>query len=136
MSDKQESELNLECVVCDKFTGGPVLCSVCRAKAEFRAIGKACDRSREAKFTKGPWSFKPDIENSFDLGAIVAANDWTVANIMADCTSASEAEPTANAHLIAAAPELYETLSAILPSLVGLFRTRAEEVLAQAEGKD
>jgi hypothetical protein len=40
-----------------------------------------------------------------------------------------------NARLIAAAPELYETLAAILPSLVGLFRTRAEEVLAKAEGR-
>jgi hypothetical protein len=42
----EKGETLLECIVCNSFTGGSVLCSECMAKAEFRQIGKACERAR------------------------------------------------------------------------------------------
>ena len=65
-------------------------------------------------YSAGPWRVKIHTGNGVTIGD---ADDWTVesASGLAVCfEGASTPEAHANAHLIAAAPELYETLKAIV----------------------
>ncbi len=51
----------------------------------------------------------------------------------------SDAEVTANAHLIAAAPDMYEALNLVKPGKElnwDIFMLKAKQALAKAEGKD
>ena len=59
----------------------------------------------EPKYTKGPWE---NVDDAY----IEAANGTVVVNEMN--TALPDEQITANAHLIAAAPELYEALEAML----------------------
>ena len=63
----------------------------------------------EAKFTKGPWSA---ISNGsyYDIGVI---NDCSLIPISPRVCIGATHEDEANAHLIAAAPEMYELLREI-----------------------
>lgn len=59
----------------------------------------------EAKFTKGPWVNSP-------LGPWIIETKDEIE--IADISASSLVNATANAHLIAAAPELYEALEDVL----------------------
>jgi len=103
----------------------------------------------EAKFTKGPWEALTN-GNAYNFETVVtfknAADGWicTVYDDCDDCTLPDGA----NAHLIAAAPELYDMLYALMggdekmqvaiggnPSYVDGFMSRANSVLAKARGE-
>lgn len=95
----------------------------------------------ETKFTPGPWhrseSDKWDIESP-DVA------DGSVICVVTDPdgdTSALDAECEANAHLIAAAPDLYVALDAIVTAIkeqdirFGPLTWDAEQALAKARGE-
>lgn len=82
----------------------------------------------EAKFTKGPWR----ILDKYQVGIDVNFGDgfFTIAS----CQAFNEAK--ANAHLIAAAPEMYYALQEALPlishkAVIGVIN----EALAKARGE-
>lgn len=58
----------------------------------------------EAKFTKGPWHYEV-ISDTVEAG-----QHTTVCNMDIGCNQDENEENIANAHLIAAAPDLYEAL--------------------------
>jgi len=96
----------------------------------------------ETKFTKGPWSIEYDQWNSLeqprDVWACIIAPDpndavpWFVANVL--CC----AESSANASLIAAAPEMYEALDFVSAHLTNdplAAHERIRAALAKARGE-
>jgi len=105
------------------------------------------------KFTPGPWKADALNEDRFAyyiLPAINAAGQWGpwIADIMGHIndTFPSEEQARANAHLIAAAPEMYEALkeAEILYARYGLLAqestcgpwiNKVRSALAKADGK-
>lgn len=86
-------------------------------------------------YTKGEWKVyweRPDAKDNSDCRIITDGGE--VAIMLAPDLN----ECKANAHLIAAAPELYEALGALVAAYVdeGLLAERAEQALAKAEGKE
>ena len=77
----------------------------------------------EAKFTKGDWVANGAFVGHVDLGcdAIVSG---------AGCKEIFFKEAEANAHLIAAAPEMYEFIEAYMGG-----HPEAEQLLAKARGE-
>jgi hypothetical protein len=63
----------------------------------------------ETKFTKGEWKATYDMDGDF----IICADDTTLAGV-GDYGGTSKVEDEANAHLIAAAPDLYASVSEFL----------------------
>lgn len=84
--------------------------------------------------TRGPWETKP-ARIGRDV-AIVAAGKFIVAEAFEDIREAGEQSPevTANARLIAAAPDMLEALKAMLPFVHGLMEHEIKKVIAKAEG--
>jgi hypothetical protein len=92
-------------------------------------------------FTKGPWTVKPrrdDYSIEGDGERIASVDNWENAN------------PRANARLIASAPEMHALLKAVLPifedcakerhrmhgeTRLGEHRDKLRELLAKVEGK-
>lgn len=66
-----------------------------------------------AKFTPGPWSVAGK-EYGWDHFAAVVTPTGIVANCHIASLSRSHEQTAADAHLIAAAPELYEALEALM----------------------
>jgi hypothetical protein len=105
-------------------------------------------KSGEAMFTKGPWDAVNGTDIFTALGAVNAAgvkaddNDgWQVADcdvsatfVDGHLTVLSLDEKRANAALIAAAPELYEALSAALLVLGGQDMTKQSLISALESG--
>ena len=69
------------------------------------------------QFTKGPWDYKLTGDGKrirIGLGMFDGPNGYDVAEVYSDdVTEETYVEAQANAHLIAAAPELYEALEAL-----------------------
>lgn len=111
----------------------------------------------EAKFTKGEWFIEKDANWNDDCWAISVKRDYddSIHHCFAEVTYKMEHEVRnieleANAHLIAAAPEMYEEIereySALLheiqncinPEKVKILRTvadRKSKILAKARGE-
>lgn len=97
----------------------------------------------EAKFTKREWAVitEPESERyltTVDCGGVMQLNVITSAT---DITFAESFERRANAHLIAAAPEMYEMLEKIHDSMAGNgeygeFYYDVKELLAKARGEN
>lgn len=76
----------------------------------------------ETKFTAGPWVARPDESSSCEWEVIktdarktsISQDPWFICACM---DSADGASAEANAHLIAAAPELYEALELVIGTL-------------------
>lgn len=77
-----------------------------------------------AKFTPGPWAYRPELHD--DWGVVRAGRFWICQakdpNVCSDEQlaqhRAAKTDPwEANAHLIAAAPELYEVLALCVAEL-------------------
>ncbi|WP_373092961.1 hypothetical protein [Zhongshania sp.] len=93
----------------------------------------------EAKFTKGPWEVDP--LGSDWLGSVFT-HDGSIQVAQAQqvkpyCLDIKQEERQANAHLIAAAPELYAMLAEIVDDgEISLHQiVRAEKALAKARGE-
>jgi hypothetical protein len=67
----------------------------------------------DTKFTPGPWVSQP--HNDYDKDIYVLGGDTF---IRVDNDDVEHDEATANAHLIAAAPDLYEALSSVGDNLL------------------
>lgn len=100
------------------------------------------------KYTQGPAPWQVDFSGRFFDKGVIRMNGQVVAKLSDDVTISEEAR-TANGHLLAAAPELYEALKAALPYLrrmdaegmqcalpVSNVIRAAEGVLRIAEGKE
>lgn len=101
----------------------------------------------DAKFTKGPWNL-PDVGTA--RGSVLVSrggphSDWKgmVCSVDAGNYAASAEEGLANAHLIAAAPEMYEAIreavedaeKAVNPSARIFGYEKFKAALAKAEGR-
>jgi hypothetical protein len=69
---------------------------------------------KKIQFTPGPWKYDPErfnTDNEQNSGSIlsVGSDEWFIAEICGDLD-----ESQANAKLIAAAPEMYELIEALL----------------------
>ncbi len=100
-------------------------------------------------WTKGPWHVEVDTSEDYE-GDIYVCHEGTVCT---ETTVANFGEPTieecANAHLICAAPEMYEIITALLeyidaipedvvasfPTMPGVSRDWIEHVGAKARGE-
>ena len=99
--------------------------------------------SAETKFSHGPW--KIDSETVIDGvgGLFVYTGTMLYPTTIAVCNSSTKLtrlEMEANAHLIAAAPDLYEALAGMLHPSGGVYATeavqeRARAALAKARGE-
>ena len=96
----------------------------------------------EAKFTKGKWFIEKDANWNNDCWAISVKRDHndSVHHCFAEVVYKMENEESnpeleANAHLIAAAPEMYEILSEINYQLGSVYGDRINELLAKARGE-
>ena len=70
-----------------------------------------------AQFTKGPWElFLTGDERGIYIGLDLFGSSSKVVTTV-DCDDLPEAAAQANAHLIAAAPELYEALDGLIGEL-------------------
>lgn len=90
--------------------------------------------SKETKFTPGPWKFLKGMfnhEGERGLGSIVTDEEipWYIAKIEFDGTGVH-----ANAHLIAAAPDMYELLAECLDIIEAVDPEYNQQELA--EGRD
>nr|WP_155997860.1 hypothetical protein [Ochrobactrum sp. UNC390CL2Tsu3S39] len=75
----------------------------------------------ETKFTPGPWEHHvSDVRGTL---CVIAENTWICGELWNDVAPLTEAEAKANAHLIAAAPELYYALTALINRYVSLVRS-------------
>lgn len=110
-----------------------------------------------SKFTKGPWEIKPleDDKEYIRIRGTVLGGRFKIANVgdgkfhhdNSDWCKFEREEAKANAHLIAAAPEMYEMLSEIkqviesghelgeMVSRVQDFGEEINELLAKARGE-
>lgn len=92
----------------------------------------------EPRFTPGPWVAAELGGNRSDDDAISirdASDEWVIAQAWGDCERLAPAMQ-ANAHLIAAAPELYALVKAIANDKSAYqWHGPAREVLAKAEGR-
>ena len=71
-----------------------------------------------AEFTKGPWGFKNSADDEFiEISVEGRKSQVEIASVEIGFDPPFEDEQHANAHLIAAAPDLYETLSLVLAEL-------------------
>ena len=87
----------------------------------------------EAKFTKGPW----DIEIGCSQAFVTTENKFIHESIV-DIATGNRDERVANAHLIAAAPEMYEMLEHINLTLGDEYSDeldKIEVILAKARGE-
>lgn len=89
------------------------------------------------QFTKGPWVVYRDLPTDV---VVSTSGECSLATL--DCGCGSRKTQRANAHLIAAAPDLYEALNELASILDGDIRTyvqealeRANAVLAKARGE-
>ena len=86
----------------------------------------------EAKFTKSPWRVNGDW-------MIVDSTDRLIAQfepLNDELSNGNTKESFANAALIAAAPEMYGVLSALLPQLAGSpAALKVNRILAKARGE-
>lgn len=93
----------------------------------------------ETRFTPGPWAIDPKVHVSaghgeFDIIAPDGDDDpWNIARTFGGIGEDGESEPKANAHLIAAAPELYEALENVLSDIVDYERANN---LSPAPGRE
>ena len=88
--------------------------------------------STETKFTPGPW--RASLDDFGDYAIQPAGQELAVAAVVngdARGLLGEASEHAANAHLIAAAPEMYEALQAIDWSAVLLWRDRGDEVVSE-----
>jgi len=85
----------------------------------------------DTKFTKGPW----EVDN----GARIYCDDLTGSIVAEACgfefVSRCKEEEIANAHLIAAAPEMYAMLDDLRQYVGDESREEIEELLAKARGE-
>ena len=83
----------------------------------------------KTKFTKGPWI----IKNNFQVGCEVDFGDGFFT--LADCQIFNDGR--ANAHLIAAAPEMYEALEELYRTfeMGEALESKVERLLAKARGE-
>jgi hypothetical protein len=85
-------------------------------------------------FTPGPWQVEPDS----DERTVAETGDWFIAAKHAEYR---ESDENGNANLIAAAPELYQELKALLDRaldlrmLSAMDERRIRAVLSKAEGR-
>lgn len=86
----------------------------------------------EAKFTKAPWKVSGDW-------MIVDSTERLIAQfeqLNDELSNGNTKESFANAALIAAAPEMYEMLSALLPQIAGSpAALRVNRILSKARGE-
>lgn len=71
--------------------------------------------STETKFTKGEWEVSED-------GLSVGANGFKVARVHSGCATPYVQKTTNNAHLIAAAPKMYEMIDTLSRELQSAIR--------------
>lgn len=100
----------------------------------------------EAGFTKGPWALLPleDDKEYIRVRGTVCGGKYKIANVV-DCRSHHDgskwcefrrAESKANAHLIAAAPELYDFIEDLSQNSEDVTqREEAKRLLAKARGE-
>ncbi len=81
----------------------------------------------ETKFTPGPWRQQEFESKHESCYLIVNCDDAT--DLLANC------QTEANAHLIAAAPELYEFIMDEMPDFRLSVREEAVKLLAKARGE-
>lgn len=93
------------------------------------------------QFTPGPWHV---ILDAFHVGnkRVASFHPSAIAKVYGDEPKDDDPKSTANARLIAAAPELYEALEALLPENCGRnagteakARVNARAALAKARGE-
>jgi len=106
----------------------------------------------DTKFTKGPWEIKPEEleRNYIRIRGLNLGGKYKIANVLGTCmdgkTYDSIEEVRANAHLIAAAPDMYEALIITIGALKEVCDVRgaplpnstilrAEAALAKARGE-
>lgn len=92
----------------------------------------------ETKFTPGPWQTHIS-EVRGDL-CVISERAWICGEILNRVRSIPEEEARANAHLIAAAPDVYEALEAAANSAGFQYmwpntRSKIEAALAKARGE-
>ena len=97
--------------------------------------------NNKAQFTPGPWVVKSTDED-INTKTIIDSNEFWIAKVLNfNRVSDDIRESQANAHLIAAAPAMYEALQATLAYFLRSKQTHAPEVqiirqaIAQAEGR-
>ena len=85
----------------------------------------------EEMFTPGPWDQEPTGDGKricIGLGLFDGPNGYDVAEVYSDdVTEETYKEAKANAHLIAAAPDLYEALEVALEQAIGCFQNHYGE---------
>lgn len=89
----------------------------------------------DAKYTKGPWIAYTDVKEPV-VNSLGANYEPQIALL-----SEIEGESEANAHLIAAAPEMYQFIenvfnSAIHPEAFECLQKQAEKILIKARGEE
>ncbi len=93
----------------------------------------------EAKFTKGGWKVH-SVGSQFAVGPLSNSGDqsYGMMNVVAWVEKFDfydEKQAGLNAHLIAAAPEMYEMLAEINYQLGSVYGDRINELLAKARGE-
>lgn len=93
----------------------------------------------KTKFTPGPWSIFGPLSDKYDPAYRVSAERTLSLTVSACPDGFVQGENKANAHLIAAAPELYEALELLL-SAQGQMEEKAIKMakvaLAKARGEE
>lgn len=77
---------------------------------------------KESQFTLGPWMFNGGSIEAPLVGSLEEGHEWLIADIVAHRFGSADrrpkdAEALANAHLIAAAPEMHEALKLLQAAL-------------------
>ena len=88
------------------------------------------------KFTKGEWSVFTGTSNTVEI----TANDTAIVSWQGfDDLNCLESEKTANAHLIAAAPEMYKMIESLMSELAHTItecnKHRASHITSQTESE-